>query len=142
MIINMPRCWNGLDPTNRNNFTYPANVNNVPPCPPKFPTVLPIVNLRFHTGIVTPCPGSTCLPGNTQTPDFGFEYGPSSGHGDGAMMPWYQAHADFMNGWQYGDHGGTSDNLGGIDDLVHDCLQLGLTCPINPHTSPVNNMPT
>lgn len=135
MIINMPRCWNGLDPTNRGNFAYPTSGSTAPPCPSNFPTVLPVVNVRFHTGIVTPCPGSTCLPGNTQTPDFGFELA------NGTMMPWYQAHADFMNGWQYGDHG-TGDKLGGIDDLVHDCLQLGLTCPINPHTSPVNNMPT
>jgi len=123
----MPRCWNGQDATNRANFHYP-------PCAAS-DQVLPVVNVRFHTGIVSPCPGSTCAAGNTQTPAFGFR------NADDSLKPWYQFHADFMNGWQYGDSG-TSDNMGGVDDLVQDCLISALACPPNPHTTPHNNMPT
>ena len=128
MRVIMPRCWNGLDPTNRANFTYPMNGQG-PSCPTAFPKVLPLINVRFHTGIVDPCGiGVSCPQGAVNKPDFGFEYA------DGTMMPWYMAHADFMNGWQSGD--------GGLNDLVIDCLKLAMACPFNPHTSPKSNMPT
>jgi len=135
MVAVMPRCWNGLDPTNRANFAYPA-VSTGPNCSAAFPNILPLVNIRFHTGIVTPCPGQSCPPGSTVTPAFGFELA------NGAEMPWYQAHGDFMNGWQYGDHG-TTGKLGGLDDLVTDCLIGTFICPPNPHTGPsTSNMPS
>jgi hypothetical protein len=54
------------------------------------------------------------------------------------MKPWYQAHGDFMNGWQYAPQ----DNPGGLDDLIVDCLITAASCPVNPHTSPTYNMPT
>jgi hypothetical protein len=50
------------------------------------------------------------------------------------MMPWFQAHGDFLNGWASGE--------GGITDLVTDCLKLAQWCPVNPRTTPVSNMPT
>ena len=128
MRLVMPSCWNGLDPTNRANFAYP-------PCNATFSHRLPVVGPRFHTGIVTPCPGQVCPPGSQVAPAFGFR------NADDSEKPWYQLHADFMNGWQYGDRG-TGDRLGGVDDLVTDCLILDRLCPPNPHTTPNNNMPT
>jgi hypothetical protein len=131
--VDMPRCWNGADPTQRANFSYPSSGIT---CPSGFPKLLPLVNLRFHTGIVDPCgDGVSCPQGAANIPLFGFR------NADNSLKPWYQAHADFMNGWQQGDHG-TSDNLGGLDDLVHDCLQLAGSCPANPRTQGGANMPT
>jgi hypothetical protein len=74
----------------------------------------------------------SCPAGSQVIPDFGFE------NADGTMKPWYQAHGDFMNGWQYAPQ----DNPGGLDDLITDCLITGAPCPVNPHTSPTSNMPT
>jgi hypothetical protein len=127
MRIIMPRCWNGLDATVRANFAYPLTGTG-PACPAGFSHVLPLVNVRFHTGITTPCPGQSCPAGSHVTPDFGFELA------DGTMMSWFQAHGDFLNGWQSGE--------GGVTDLITDCLKLAQRCPVNPRTSPVSNMPT
>ncbi len=132
MVVLLPSCWTGLAASDRASYAYPVSGT----CPAGFPIRLPVVGLHFHTGIVTPCPGQSCLAGSAVAPAFGFEYA------DGTMMPWYQAHADFMNGWQRGNFG-AGDNLGGLDDLVQDCLIAGQTCPPNPHTGPRgNNMPT
>src|SRR5213078_1755531 len=131
----IPRCWNGLSPSVPANYAYP-NFGLGPSCPAAFPKVLPVVNIRFHTGIVNPCAGEltlfgqavSCPPGSKVPPAFGFE------NADGTMMPWYDAHGDFMDGWQPGE--------GGLTDLEQDCLKAVLPCPVNPHTSPASNMPT
>lgn len=136
MRVIMPRCWNGLDPANRANFAYPTGGIDSVACPTGFTGhLLPFINLRFHTGIYDPCRSSTgialpCPAGTTNAPAFGFELA------DGSQMPWYQAHGDFMNGWQY------APTAGGLDDLEQDCLISTLACPANPHTSPASNMPT
>jgi hypothetical protein len=131
-----PRCWDGTGVTPAD-FAYPVSGTSLASCPPAFGVGLPLLNVRFHTGVVSPCAGETdlltglpvaCPAGSAVTPNFGFELA------DGTMMPWYQFHADFMNGWQSGD--------GGVDDLVQDCLIAALACPVNPHTSPTSNMPT
>lgn len=156
--VDMPRCWNGQDPNVYTNFQYPTGTGQYDTnCPSLYPHLLPMVNPRLHTGIVDPCAGlsydgkctltdeQNCLntPGCTPyAPNFNFE------QSDGSILPWYDAHADFMNGWQYGNHNaadGGTDTLGGLDDLENDCL-LGassVTCPANPHTGPnSDNMPT
>lgn len=130
MRVIMPRCWNGSDPTNRANFAYPPGTGGN--CPAGYTHVLPLINIRWHTGIVTPCPGQSCPAGSQVSPAFGFR------EADDSLMPWYQLHADFMNGWQYAP----TDNPGGLDDLVKDCLITAGSCPVNPHTSPASNMPT
>jgi Domain of unknown function (DUF1996) len=122
-----PRCWDGTG-TAPADFAYPAGDVLGPKCVAPFTKVLPLVNVRFHTGIVTPCPGAVCPPGSQVSPAFGFLMA------DGTQMPWYDAHGDFMNGWQTGD--------GGIADLELDCLKAAQHCPVNPHTSPTSNMPT
>lgn len=114
-----PRCWDGTG-TAPTDFTYP-------PCAAG-DKVLPLLNVHFHTGIVTPCPGRSCPPGSTVAPAFGFV------NTDGSVQPWNQFHAGFMNGWQEGD--------GGLSDLVTDCLIHAAACPSNPRTSPARNMPT
>jgi hypothetical protein len=122
-----PRCWDGTGTTPAD-FAYPAGNVLGPKCVAPFSRVLPLLNVRFHTGIVTPCPGAVCPAGSQVAPAFGFE---AAG---GTEMPWYQAHGDFLDGWQAGD--------GGLTDLLTDCLKLALPCPVNPHTSPHSNMPT
>ena len=131
MRVILPRCWDGAGAPQAD-FAYPLNNGLGPKCPAGFPKVLPFINIRFHTGIVTPCPGMSCPAGSQVAPDFGFE------NADGTMKPWYQAHGDFMNGWQYAPQ----DNPGGLDDLIVDCLITVASCPVNPHTSPTYNMPT
>lgn len=117
--VKLPRCWDGLG-TAITDFSYP-------PCAAGT-KILPLISERFHTGIVDPCPGQSCPAGSKVTPGFGFRMA------DDSLMPWYDAHADFMDGWQAGD--------GGLTDLVGDCLISALPCPVNPHTSPTSNMPT
>jgi hypothetical protein len=131
--IILPRCWDGTG-TAPGDFAYPVTGQGGN-CPTGFPKVLPLINVRFHTGIKTPCPGLSCPAGNTMTPAFGWE------NPDGSMDPWYKAYGGFANGWQYGDHG-TTGKLGGLDDLTHDCLIVAGSCPTNPHTSASSNMPT
>lgn len=136
----LPRCWDGTGAAQAD-FAYPLNNRLGRKCPSGFPQVLPLINMRFHTGIVNPCMGEldpntgvqvSCPAGSTVAPNFGFE------NADGTIKPWYQAHGDFMNGWEYAPQ----DNPGGLDDLVTDCLKLAQACPVNPHTSPRSNMPT
>jgi hypothetical protein len=136
----LPRCWDGTGAAQAD-FAYPLNNSLGPKCPAGFPKVLPLINIRFHTGIVNPCLGEldpvtglqvSCPAGSMVAPNFGFE------NADGTIKPWYQAHGDFMNGWQYAPQ----DNPGGLDDLITDCLKLALPCPVNPHTSPASNMAT
>lgn len=131
-----PRCWDGTG-TQPADFAYPANGTAISSCPAGYGKGLPLINVRFHTGIINPCLGETdpvtgaqvtCPLGSSVPPNFGFELA------DGTMMPWYQAHGDFMDGWQNGE--------GGLADLVTDCLIDALPCPVNPHTSPTSNMPT
>ena len=131
MRVILPRCWDGAGAAQAD-FAYPLNNGLGPKCPAGFPEVLPFINIRFHTGIVTPCPGMSCPAGSQVAPDFGFE------NADGTMKPWYQAHGDFMNGWQYAPQ----DNPGGLDDLIVDCLITAASCPVNPHTSPIYSMPS
>ena len=106
-----PRCWDGtgIQPAD---FAYPAGNVLGPKCAAPFSKVLPVINVRFHTGIVTPCPGQACPAGSQVPPAFGFELA------DGTEMPWYQAHGDFMNGWSSGD--------GGLADLEQDCLKAAM----------------
>ncbi|HEV2371648.1 MAG TPA: DUF1996 domain-containing protein [Streptosporangiaceae bacterium] len=142
MRVIVPRCWNGAAATNGANFSYPTNGGTGTNCPANFPKLLPLINLRFHTGIVNPClgemkggkPVSCGINDPEVAPNFGFE------NANGTMKPWYQAYGDFMNGWQYAPQ----DNPGGLDDLVNDCLITGsVACPPNPHTGPKSNdMPT
>lgn len=134
-----PRCWDGTG-TQPADFAYPNLGTGIGSCPTGFTTGLALIDVRFHTGIVNPCLGETdangnqiaCPAGSQVTPNFGFEMN------DGTMMPWYQAHGDFMNGWQLAPQ----DNPGGLDDLVTDCLIKADPCPVNPHTAPTSNMPT
>lgn len=163
IVVDMPRCWNGLDATNRANFAFPTGGTKYSiTCPTGNLDLLPLVNPRFHTGILDPCKGlsydascylsnveahctsdtTTCTQAPYSAPNFGFE------QSNGSELKWYAAHADFMNGWQYGDHNSNdevTDTMGGLNDLENDCL-LGassVTCPSNPHSGPnVDNMPT
>lgn len=147
MRVNIQRCWNQANPSDYHNFAPPTGTGiSSTTCPSTIngitgqSVLLPLINIRFHTGIYDPCRDAngvalSCPAGSSafaSNPTFGFE------NSDQSVKPWYQGHGDFMNGWA------VHDDPGGLADLETDCL-IGttVTCPANPHTGPNSyNMPT
>jgi hypothetical protein len=102
VTVNFPDCWDGRlgKGDDSSHFSYRGNPHNS--CPPDHSIEMAKISLRVHTGIVNPI-----------NPDGSIALSFSNG-------PYYQIHADFMNGWDQTE----------LEGLVDTCLSAHAQCKL------------
>jgi len=103
--VEFPNCWDGVS-RKWDSGAHLVYQSYGRACPASHPYALPRISIRFHTGILDPCPGRVCTPA---TP---WSKVANRTNLTLASGPFYTWHGDFVNTWRQAV----------LDDLVTTCF--------------------